>query len=127
MELSNILRIDNFYTQKKYTKAYTISRNTAGNRIKSGRVATLTIDGQLLIHIEASALTAQFKPNTEHKPIAPALPANINKDNLVHISSYSRKKGITADKFYKAILTEKIFGLIIAEEVFAYKQELENF
>ena len=121
MELPNIIRLDNFYTQKQYEKAGNLSVNTA---IKSGLIAALKIDGQYLIDIVKS------HPNTHYQKKQQAafatLPGGINKDNLVHISSYCRRKGQTPDKFFSAVLSRKIFGLVMGGEVFAYKHEPET-
>lgn len=124
MELANIIRLDNFYTQKQYEKAGNLSVNTARNRIKSGLVAYLKIDGQYLIDFVKSPPEARYY--NKQQAAYTTLPAGINKDNLVHISSYCRKKGQTPDKFFSAVLSGKIFGLVIGGEVFAYKHEFET-
>ena len=123
MELPNIIRLDNFYTQKQYTKACGVSVNTTRNRIKSGLIATLKIDGQLLINTGGYPLNTRYKPNVEYKPTF-TFPATINKDDLVHVLSYSQKNHKAPYKFFQAILAGNIFGLILGGELFAYKHEL---
>ena len=125
MELPNLIRLDNFYTSREYRKLCNISASTTRNRIRSGLVATLIIDGKELIDTGGYPLNKRYKPNVDNKLTFTPLPAHINKDDLVHISTYKKRKWQSNHtKFLKAVLRGNIFGLIIAGEVFAYKHEL---
>ena len=125
MGLSNIIRLDNFLTHRQYVKDSHISVNTTRYRIKYKLIATLKIDGQIFIDIEKSPLSSTYHSRSRKQtPPFTSLPDGIDKDRLVNVSSYARKKNKTVDKYYKAILSGKIFGLVIGGDVFCYKDEI---
>jgi len=49
MELSNIIRIEHFKTLNDYAKTSGLSRATGYNRVRAGHVATIKIDGKILV------------------------------------------------------------------------------
>ena len=126
LELPNIIRAEHFLTQAQYTKAGNLNVNTTHNRIRSKLIASVKIDGHLMIDISQSPPAKRYPPNEKRPREIPQLPDDVNYSELAHVSSYARRNKRTADNFFEAMLSGKIFGLVLGTEVFAYKNELAN-
>ena len=124
MEFINIIKVENFYTPLQYTKLGGLSINTAMNRIKANLVSHIKIDGKYFIYVKNISPSKNRKGRIQKDSYL--FPQEVSISRLRNVSSYCKSKTIAPDSYYKAILSGKIFGLVIADDVFAYKDELET-
>ena len=125
MAFENILKVEHYLTPQQYVEVGNLSINTAMNRIKAGLVPFVKLDGRY--YIDVSVISANASRRGKVQKQGPSFPFGIDKSRLVNITGYVNRKGISSDPIYRAILSGKLFGLVIAGDVFGYKDEIAQF
>ncbi len=124
MELSNIIRLDNFLIQEEYKLQAGVTSKTVRNRINKGFIAAIEIDGFTFIDVSQSAVEERFPPNIRRPKLKAQLPEGIIARELRNVVRFANRLTCTSNSFFRAILTGEIFGLVIGGEVFAYNKDL---
>jgi hypothetical protein len=125
MELPNIVRMEHFATLQEYTEMGNLSVATVHNRIRSKSIAYLRIGGKVMIDIRTSPPKRTYYKK-HRAPELPVLTAAVNVKELIHVISYCNRKSRRANFVFNAILTGRIRGVILGNEIFAYKHEVES-
>ena len=125
MEINNIVRLGYLMPQEEYTRKAGVSFPTTRNRIDRKLVAAIQIDEEWFIDVNQSPLDRNFIKNRQKTKMRAALPQGIDQNKLLLVVKYCTRKKSTVNRYYRAILTGDIFGLIIGDKVFAYKKDLD--
>ena len=125
MEIPNITRVTGYFSVSHYTKASNVSINTCRNRIKARTIGAINLDGHWFVDVSGTPIDPGYKLNAEEKSkLVNYLPEDVF--SLKHVKSFARNKNYRIDRFLEAILIGRIKGVVMDDEVFAYKQELED-
>lgn len=125
MELPNIVRMEHFATLQEYTAMGNLAPATVHNRIRSKSIAYLKIGSKIMIDIKTSPPKRTYYKK-HRQPEFPVLTASANVKELVQVISYCNRKSRRANFVFNAILTGRIRGVVLGNEVFAYKHEVES-
>ena len=113
--------LENYVTLEDYAKLCNISKRSVQNRIRAGTVRGTLIDGVYAVNTGTNP-PVKF---AHHKLKKTSGGATQLHSELRAVVPWCNRKGIRSYPYLRAIITGKIDGWVMAEEVFARAADLE--
>jgi len=112
-------------TVEEYAAMCGVKVTTVYYRHRERKISTIEIDGYVFVNHKISP-PKKLMSHAEKKRFPRfTLPANIDKNELVLVSSYAAKRKVRGDIYYGLAMMDKIKSIVISNLVFILKQEAD--
>lgn len=115
--------MENYVSVEEYAKICGKQRRVIMDRIKAKAISAIKVDGYLAVN-KVSNPPRSFI-HASKKPMGGG--AHVSHKELRCVTTWCHGKGIRSYPYLRAIITGKLDGVVIGEEVFAKAIDLEAF
>lgn len=115
--------MDQYVSIDHYAQLCGLSRRAIMDRIHARSISAMKVDGYLSIHLASHPPKKDLRGKVKDKRGG----IYHSHDELCCVVTWCNRKNIRSYPYLRAIITGKLTGYVIGEEVFANKVEMKNF